>query len=290
MGCTSVKDTCEVVQTADVRLLVGVILSLLISSTVIALMTGAGAASLGDPIIYEPISGNFSKTAGIGYTPDNMGLGLWYVDDTTGALISDSVYENRVYFVSKLPVTGEFVNTYTINNSNGLEYSVILRETGLFSDSLQVRITDTGIYVESYVLLGYRPYQEFIPHPVSPGNHVIKTVFQEDDCTVSITVDDMSLGTISNLPADSVWSWGYVRYAGVNVHGKGLEVKYFESTAQKTSEESFDIWGFVGALAGVMGWYTDASGNYIVDIFINIIIKVQQIAIVAFIITLIRGN
>jgi hypothetical protein len=66
------------------------------------------------------------------------------------------------------------------------------------------------------------------------------------------------------------------------------------------SGTGFDLFAFLNTLAGVLVWYVSpdlpnsSSAWYplsvIVDTFINIIIKIQQIGIVAYGLQLIRGN
>ncbi len=274
---------------SDSRLLVGLCLSLLLSSLCISLITDSPAAELGDTLLYEPVAGNFSTQTGnpVAYTPDNTGLGRWVVCEDR--LISAGPWENRVYFVIRWPSNAKFTNDYRIDSHN-LEFSLIVRETGLFSDSIAVRVTPNGFYVETYELWGaYRPWQKFLAHPVGAGVHDYRVELDEPSRKITVYLDGDLVGTVSQIPEDSVLSLGRVRYSGVNVVGEGLEIYSLESSGVQVDQQSFDLWAFVSSVAGVVGWYT-SSGVVIVDIFINLIIKIQQFGIAFVIVTLIRGN
>ena len=275
---------------ADSRLLVGMILSLLLSSTIIALMVGGTAAELGDHQIYSPIDvdlGDVNQT--VWYEVDKLSLGSWV--RTSEGLVSDSPYTNLVYFVSIWPKDGVYVNDYIIDNNDNRPYTLIVRQSDFFFDSLEVYVeSGVGLSIRSKALLGYRPYEQWYPVNIPDGVYTIRTELDEEITTVRVYIDDGLVAEANNIPTPFATSWQKRQYSGVQVDGEGFVLKEIKSSGKGIEEESFSIWSFFGSLAGVLGWYTDSSGNYLADLFINLIIKVQQLGIIVFIVTLIRGN
>ena len=107
---------------ADSRLLVGMVLSLLISSTIIALMVGGTAAELGEDLIYDPIDvdlGNPEES--VWYEVEKITLGSWI--RTLEGLVSNSPFTNVIYFVSIWPKDGVYINEYIIDNYDNRPYS-----------------------------------------------------------------------------------------------------------------------------------------------------------------------
>src|SRR5690554_4285962 len=133
---------------ADSRLLVGMVLSLLLSSTIIALMVGGTAAELGDYQLYEPIDvdlGDLNQS--VWYEVEKLSLGSWV--RTSEGLVSDSPYTNLVYFVSIWPKDGVYVNEYIIDNYDNRPYTLIVRQSDFFFDSVEVYVEHgTGIRSE----------------------------------------------------------------------------------------------------------------------------------------------
>src|SRR5690606_35114248 len=116
------------------------------------------------------------------------------------------------------------------------------------------------------------------------NNYTVKTVLNEVEKTVDVWIDNQYIARFVDIPEDSFWSLGPSTYSGIIVDGAGFVFKGFVSSGERLSSESFDLGGFVGSLAGVLGWYT-SSGVPIVDVFINLIIKIQQFGIIAVIVT-----
>src|SRR5690554_6366906 len=148
---------------ADSRLLVGMVLSLLLSSTVIALMVGGSAVELGDYQLYEPIDVDLGDVnQSVWYEVDKLSLGSWV--RTSEGLVSDSPYTNLVYFVSIWPKDGVYVNEYIIDNDDNRPYTLIVRQSDFFFDSLEVYVeSGVGVSIRSKALLGYRPYERVYP-------------------------------------------------------------------------------------------------------------------------------
>ena len=275
---------------ADSRLLVGLVLSLLLSSLVISLITDTSAAELGQTAIYQPVQTNFTGTnISPSYEVDKTTLGGWTL--TGSGLTSTGTSNNVVYFVTKWPETGIYTTTYGIHNPDIREYEILARETNYFGDSIRVKVAPTGVTVQSKALLGYRTYEVFLPANIASygTDYQITVSLDENAETISISINDDHIGTAGNIPGDSLLSLGYVRYAGIAVVGEGFSVTSLSSTGVKVGETTFDIWSFISSLGGVLAWYT-GSGVAVVDLFINLIIKIQQFGIVVVLITIIRGN
>ena len=270
---------------ADTRLLVGLCLSLLISSLAISLVTGAGAASLGD------VGGSVSQdidfeTDNHGWKNDVITVGSdWKITD--GALTSQGPRSNRFFLQTGGKPDGMHTTTYHIE-SGGRPYAVIIRDTNWFADSIQLRVVPTGAYLESYATLGYRPFQKFIPASI-PNTAIVTVTLDESTSRVTVTVNGNVIIRNEEVPADGILSWGPVYYGGITAEGHGFRVTKIVSDGEAYDEQSFDILGFISSLSGVLVWYT-SSGVPLVDAFINLIIKIQQLGIAVVIITIIRGN
>ena len=170
---------------ADTRLLVGLCLSLLISSLAISLVTGTGAASLGD------IAGTVNQTLDFetdfhGWKNDIFTVGSdWKIID--GALTSQSPGSNRFFLQTGGKPDGVHTTTYHIE-SGGRPYAVIIRDTGYHGDSIQLRVVPAGVYLESYEVLGYRAYHKYYPASI-PQNAVISVSLDEATSRVTATVN-----------------------------------------------------------------------------------------------------
>lgn len=270
---------------ADTRLLVGLCLSLLISSLAISLVTGTGAASLGD------MGGAFNQTLDFeidthGWKNDVITVGSdWKIID--GALTSQGAGSNRFFLQTGGKPDGLHTNTYHIE-SGGRPYAVIIRDTNWFGDSIQMRVVPTGVYLESYETLGYRPFQKFFA-ATTTQNAVVTVSLDEANSRVTASVNGNVIIHNEPVPADGIFSWGTVYYGGITADSPGFRVTKIVSDAEAYDEQSFDVLGFISSLSGVLVWYT-SSGVPLVDAFINLIIKIQQLGIAVVIITIIRGN
>jgi len=275
---------------ADSRLLVGMVLSLLISSTIIALMVGGTAAELGEYQIYDPIDvdlGDINQS--VWYEVERLSLGSWI--RTSEGLVSDSPYTNLVYFVSIWPKDGVYINEYIIDNYDNRPYTLIVRQSGFFFDSVEVYVEHgKGLSIQSLQFVGYRPYERWYPVSIPDGVYNIRTELDEETTTVRVYINGALVAEVNDIPTPFITSWQKRQYSGIEVVGEGFVLKGIKSSGKGIEEESFSIWTFFGSLAGVLGWYTDPSGNYIADMFINMIIKIQQLGIIVFLVTLVRGN
>jgi len=277
---------------ADTRLLVGLCLSLLISSLCISLIVDTDAASLGDTVLYKPVDVDFSNPSETDLNTTKIYevvTGGWI--GTSSGLVSTQPGENVVYLMVLDGGEGRYENVYNIGNPDGRPYKLVIRDTSLWSDSLRLKIESSRVTLESKNLFGSYAYRASKPVSVgSFGNdYTVKTVLNEVEKTVDVWINNQYVARFVDIPEDSFWSLGPSTYSGIIVDGAGFVFKGFVSSAKSLSSESFNLWGFIGSLAGVLGWYT-SSGVPLVDAFINLIIKIQQLGIAVVIITIIRGN
>ena len=270
---------------ADTRLLVGLCLSLLISSLAISIVTGTGAATLGDAGKIN-LDINFENNTHGWINDIETPFSEWKIID--GALTSQGFDRNRFFLDIPSKPDGVYTNTYHIE-SGGRPYAIIIRDTNWFGDSIQLRVMPTGeVYLESGGLFGYQPFQNYYRVDI-PQNAVITVTLDDEKSLVSVWVNDRQIIHDEEVPEDSILSWGTVRYGGIVVDGPGFKVTKIKTNAEIYVEQSFSVGDFISALGGVLIWYT-SSGEPIVDAFINLIIKIQQFGIVAIVITILRGN
>ena len=269
---------------ADTRLLVGLCLSLLMSSLAISIVTGSGAATLGDVGTIN-LDVDFENETSDWKNYIVMSGSEWKIID--GALTSQGAGDNVFVLQTVSKPDGVYTNTYHIE-SDGRPYSIIIRYTGWFADSVYLRVHPTGVYLESGPLLGYRPFQKYFIASI-PENAVITATLDDEKSLVSVWVNGNEIIHNEEVPEDSILSWMPTYYGGIWVEGPGFKVTKINSNAEVYVEQSFSVLDFLAALTGVMVWYT-SSGEPMVDAFINLIIKIQQFGIVAVVITILRGN
>ena len=131
---------------------------------------------------------------------------------------------------------------------------------------------------------------------------VVETVYDITEKTVNVYIDNIQVALFNDVPEKSVLSIiKPTYYGGVTVRDSYFEINAYETNPHRgNSGTGFDLFGFLNTLAGVLVWYVspdlpDVSSvwyplSVIGDTFINVIIKIQQIGIVAYGIQLIRGN
>jgi len=269
---------------ADTRLLIGLCLSLLISSIAISLVTGTSAATLGDTGKID-LNVDFENDTHGWINDIETPFSEWKIID--GALTSQGFDRNRFFLDIPSKPDGVYTTTYHIE-SGGRPYAIIIRDTNWFGDSIQLRVMPTGLYLESGGLFGYQPFQKYFTASI-PDNAVITVTLDDEKSLVSVLVNDRQIIHDEEVPEDSILSWGTVRYGGIVVDGPGFKVTKIETNAEVYEEQSFSAFDFVSALGSVLVWYT-SSGNPLVDAFINLIIKIQQFGIIAVVVTIVRGN
>lgn len=292
---------------ADSKFLLGLILSLVISSILIALITGSSAIS---------VTVDSSLQAENWVAGDNLTKGVDYYDAMFGGFLPN---ENGL--VSSLPFTkndvrltkaevdeGIYRHKYTLTK-NGIDYfDIIIRDTGYNSDRLILEFKPDELTLRNDNAMGIlipNSYQRTIlVNTYGDGDDIliVETVYDIAEKTVNVYIDNIQVALFTDVPEKSVLSViKPTYYGGVTVGNMGFEINAYETNSHMgNSGTGFDMFAFLNTLAGVLVWYIspdlpDGSSAWyplsvIVDTFINLIIKIQQIGIVAYGLQLIRGN
>ncbi len=292
---------------ADSKLLLCLIASLVISSIMIALITGSSAIS---------VSVDSSLQAENWDTGINLTKGVDYYDAYFGGFVAT---ENGL--VSTLPFSrndvrlrksevdeGIYRHKYNLKK-NGINYfDIIIRDTGYNSDTLILEFKPDELTLRNDNAMGIlipNSYdQTILVDTFGNGDDilVVETVYDIAEKTVNVYIDNIQVALFNDVPKKSVLSIiKPTYYGGVTVGNSGFEINAYETNSHRgNSGTGFDLFAFLNTLAGVLVWYVspdlpDVSSvwyplSVIGDTFINIIIKIQQIGIVAYGIQLIRGN
>lgn len=292
---------------ADSKFLLGLIASLVISSILIALITGSSAIALSvdSSLQAEKWVAGTNLTKGVDYYDANFG---GFVTNENGLVSSLPFTTNDVRFTKAEVDEGIYRHKYTITK-NGINYfDVIIRDTGYNSDNLILKFTPGELTLHNTNAMGIlipNSYQQTIFVDIyGDGDDVviIETVYDIAEKTVNVYIDNIQVALFTDVPEKSVLSViKPTYYGGVTVGNTGFEINAYETNSHMgNSVTGFDLFAFLNTLAGVLVWYVspnlpDASSvwyplSVIGDTFINIIIKIQQIGIVAYGLQLIRGN
>jgi len=291
---------------ADSKLLLMLIFSLIISSTAIALITGESSISINPDIVFEDSSFNpaLNMTRGVNYYDKNFGG----FGETETGLISTLPTKNSVRF-TKSDVEGtNYNNRYTITKNGQNYYNIVIRDTGYNSDSIILYVEPDRLTLRTNnamgLLIGNTYEKSVAVSTLGNGGTsiIVSTEYDVKAHTLDVFIDGDHITTFNEVPEKSLLSlWRGIYYGGIDVVYGGFVVNNYQSNAFTVLEESgFDFFAFLNTLSGVMVWYTspdlpDTTSIWyalavIGDTFINIIIKVQQIGIIAYGVQLIRGN
>lgn len=292
---------------ADSKFLLCLIASLVISSITIALITGSSAISVtvDSSLKAENWVGGNNLTKGVDYYDTYFG---GFVERETGLVSSLPFSRNDVRFRKTDVDEGIYRHKYTLTK-NGINYfDIIIRDTGYNSDTLILEFTPGELTLRNNNAMGIlipNSYQQtIIVDTLGNGNDilVVETVYDITEKTVNVYIDNMHVAVFNEVPQKSVLSIiKPTYYGGVTVGNSGFEINAFETNFHRgNSGTGFDLFAFLNTLAGVLVWYVSPdmpdvtsvwySLSVIGDTFINLIIKIQQIGIVAYGIQLIRGN
>lgn len=292
---------------ADSKFLLGLIASLVISSILIALITGGSAISVSvDSSLHaENWAGGNNLTKGIDYYDANFG---GFIPNENGLISSLPFTTNDVRFTKAVVDEGIYRHKYTITK-NGINYfDIIIRDTGYNSDTLILEFAPGELTLRNNNAMGIlipNSYEQTILVDTSGDGDdvvIIETVYDIAQKTVNVYVDNIHIAIFTDVPEKSVLSViKPTYYGGVSVGNSGFEINAYETNSHMgNSGTGFDLFAFLNTLAGVLVWYVspdlpDSSSAWyplsvIGDTFINVIIKIQQIGIVAYGLQLIRGN
>ena len=291
---------------ADSKFLLGLITSLVISSILIALITGSSAISVTVDSSLQAenwVAGN-NLTKGVDYYDANFG---GFVSNENG-LVSTLPFTNDVRLTKAEVDEGIYRHKYTLTK-NGINYfDIIIRDTGYNSDTLILEFTPGELTLRNNNAMGIlipNSYQiTILVDTYGDGDDIliVETVYDIVEKTVNVYIDNIQVALFNDVPEKSVLSViKPTYYGGVTVVNSGFEINAYETNSHMgNSGTGFDLFAFLNTLAGVLVWYVspdlpDISSAWyplsvIVDTFINIIIKIQQIGIVAYGLQLIRGN
>jgi hypothetical protein len=273
----------------------------------IALITGGSAIAL---------SVDTSLQAENWIAGDNLTKGVDYYDTIFGGfapnehgLVSTLPFNrNDVRFTKSEIDEGVYRHKYTITK-NGINYfDIIIRDTGYNSDTLILEFKPDELTLRNDNAMGIlipNSYQRTIfVDTYGDGDDVliVETVYDIVEKTLNVYIDNIQVALFNDVPEKSLLSViKPTYYGGVTVGNVGFEINAYETNSHMgNSGTGFDLFAFLNTLAGVLVWYIspnlpDSSSAWyplsvIGDTFINIIIKIQQIGIVAYGIQLVRGN
>ncbi len=292
---------------ADSKLLLCLIASLVISSILIALITGSSAISVSvdSSLESENWDAGNNLTKGVDYYDAFLG---GFIPNENGLVSSLPFTTNDVRFTMAGVDEGIYRHKYTITK-NGINYfDIIIRDTGYNSDTFILEFKPDELTLRNNNAMGLlipNSYQQTIlVDTYGDGDDilVIETVYDITENTVNVYIDNIQVAVFNEVPEKSVLSViKPTYYGGVTVGNSGFEINAYETNSHMgNSGTGFDLFAFMNTLAGVLVWYVspdlpDATSKWyylsvIGDTFINIIIKIQQIGIVAYGVQLIRGN
>ncbi len=294
---------------ADSKFLLCLIASLVISSIMIALITGGSAIALSvdTSLQAENWIGGDNLTKGVDYYDTFFG---GFAPNEYGLVSTLPLNRNDVRFTKSEIDEGVYRHKYTITK-NGINYfDIIIRDTGYSSDTIILEFTPTELKLHggdlfTGLLLPQYWYEQIIQvNTLGDGDDVIiiETVYDKTEKTVNVYIDNIQVALFNDVPEKSILSFiKPTYYGGVTVRNSGFEINAYETNSHRgNAGTGFNFFAFLNTLAGVLVWYVspnlpDSSSAWytlsvIGDTFINIIIKIQQIGIVAYGIQLARGN
>ena len=292
---------------ADSKFLLCLIASLVLSSILITLIVGGPAIALSVDTSLQPenwVAGN-NLTKGVDYYDAFLG---GFVPNENGLVSSLPFSLNDVRFTKAEVDEGIYRHKYTLKK-NGINYfDIIIRDTGYNSDTLILEFKPDELTLRNDNAMGIlipNSYQRTIfVDTFGDGDDVVivETVYDTVEKTVNVYIDNIQVALFNDVPEKSLLSViKPTYYGGVTVGNMGFEINAYETNSHMgNSGTGFDLFAFLNTLAGVLVWYIspnlpDSSSAWynlsvIGDTFINIIIKIQQIGIVAYGLQLMRGN
>jgi len=292
---------------ADSKFLLGLIASLVLSSIMIALIIGGSAISLSVDSSLQAenwVNGN-NLTKGVDYYDAFLG---GFAPNEYGLVSTLPFSLNDVRFTKAEVDDGIYRHKYTITKNSINYFDIIIRDTGYNSDTLILSFTPDELTLRNDNAMGLlipNSYEQTIFVDTSGNGDdvvIIETVYDIAEKTVNVYIDNIHVAVFTDVPEKSVLSViKPTYYGGVTVGNSDFEINAYETNSHMgNSGTGFDLFAFLNTLAGILVWYVSpnlpepSSAWYplavIADTFINIIIKIQQIGIVAYGIQLVRGN
>src|SRR5690554_3443481 len=292
---------------ADSKFLICLIASLVISSILIALITGSSAiaVSVDSSLEAENWTAGSNLTKGIDYYDAFLGGFI----PTENGLVSTLPFSfNDVRFTKSEVDEGIYCYKYILKK-NGINYfDIIIRDIGYNFDTLilEFKLDELTLCNDNAmgILIPNSYEQTILVDIYGDGDDilVIEMVYDIIENIVNVYIDNIQVALFNEVPKKSVLSViKSTYYGGVTVGNSGFEINAYETNSHMGySGTGFDLFVFLDTLAGVLVWYVspdlpDTTSRWyplsvIGDVFINLIIKIQQIGIVSYGIQLIRGN
>src|SRR5690554_2039130 len=220
---------------ADSKFLICLIASLVISSILIALITGSSAiaVTVDSSLEAENWAAGSNLTKGIDYYDAFLGGFI----PTENGLVSTLPFSlNDVRFTKAEVDDGVYRHKYTITK-NGINYfDIIIRDTGYNSDTLILSFTPDELILhdltELFILNTYK--QNIFVDTSGDGDDVviIETVYDITEKTVNVYVDNIQLALFTDVPQKSVLSvLKPTYYGGVTVGDSGFEINAYETNS-----------------------------------------------------------
>ncbi|MDD3064492.1 MAG: hypothetical protein PHX50_17020, partial [Massilibacteroides sp.] len=246
---------------ADSKFLLCLIASLVISSILIALITGGSAISVTVDSSLQAenwVAGN-NLTKGIDYYDALFG---GFIPNENG-LVSSLPFTNDVRFTKAEVDEGIYRHKYTLTK-NGINYfGIIIRDTGYNSDSLILEFTPGELTLRNNNAMGIlipNSYQQTIlVDTFGDGDDIliVETVYDIAEKTVNVYIDNIQVALYTDVPEKSVLSViKPTYYGGVTVGNSGFEINAYETNSHMgNSGTGFDLFAFLNTLAGVLVWY-----------------------------------
>ena len=291
---------------ANTNFLIGLIASLVISSVLISLIVGSNAISLSVDTTLQNVNwtGGVNLTKGVDYYDGGYFGG--FATTETGLISTLPLTENDVRFTKSDIDEGIYRHKYILKKNDIEYFGIIIRDTGYRSGSLRLDFAPGELTLRNNDAMGIlipNSYQETIIADTSGNGDdvlIVETVYDITEKTVNVYLDNVHIAKFTDVPKKSILSiLKPTYYGGVTVGDAGFEILAYETNSNVRSVAGFDLFAFLNTLAGVLVWYVspdipDQSSAWyslavVGDIFINLIIKIQQIGIVAYGIQLARG-
>lgn len=214
---------------ADSKFLLCLIASLVISSILIALITGSSAISVTVDSSLQAenwVAGN-NLTKGVDYYDAFLG---GFIPTENGLVSSLPFSKNDVRFTKAEVDEGIYRHKYTLTK-NGINYfDIIIRDTGYNSDTLILEFKPDELTLRNDNAMGIlipNSYQQTIfvdTHGDGDDVLIVETVYDITEKTVNVYIDNIQVAIFTDVPEKSVLSViKPVYYGGVSrtLHGCG---------------------------------------------------------------------
>src|SRR5690554_7764968 len=196
---------------ADSKFLICLIASLVISSILIALITGSSAiaVTVDSPLEAENWAAGSNLTKGIDYYDAFLG---GFVPTENGLVSSLPFSKNDVRFTKSEVDEGIYRHKYILTK-NGINYfDIIIRDTGYNSDTLILSFTPGELTLRNDNAMGLlipNSYQQTVFVDTSGDGDdvvIIETVYDIAEKTVNVYIDNIQVAIFTDVPEKSVLS------------------------------------------------------------------------------------